>query len=92
MLFERSMPYILGLDMPLGRPRWRVERGDYMEHSVTSRGRYETGFGYASGAGNWEQICADHEIEFPHIYSCERGTFNIALGREGGYRPPLHVG
>jgi hypothetical protein len=63
-----------------------------MEHSVTSRGRYETGFGYASGAGNWEQICADHEIEFPHIYSCERGTFNIALGREGGYRPPLHVG
>jgi hypothetical protein len=36
----------------------------------------------------WEQICQDHEEEFPAIRHCKRGTFNVKiLSPESWYLP-----
>lgn len=37
---------------------------------------------------DWEQICADHEEEFPMIYKCTEGTFNIITDTDENYEPP----
>jgi len=36
----------------------------------------------------WEQICADHEEEFPKIHQCEPGTFNVLVSDQPPYLPP----
>lgn len=55
-----------------------------MERRVTITGTYCRGNGYVSA--KWEQICRDHEEEFPQIRRCHAGTFNIRLA--AAYMPP----
>lgn len=44
--------------------------------------------GHASGysSSHWNQICADHELEFPRIHQCHSGTLNVELAER--YEPP----
>ncbi len=37
---------------------------------------------------HWEQVCADHEEEFPQIRECIPGTFNMVLADDSLYSPP----
>ncbi len=60
------------------RPSNRVQQ------RVTVMGTYSRGYGYASN--HWEQICAEHEEEFPQIRQCHPGTFNVRM--EAPYKPP----
>ena len=49
-------------------------------------GRQTTGHGSGYSSSNWEQICADHEMEFPCIRQCFPGTLNVELPEI--YEPP----
>jgi CTP-dependent riboflavin kinase len=55
-----------------------------MERRVTISGKYCPGYGYVST--KWEQICAEHEEEFPKIRECHPGTFNVVM--DSPYTPP----
>ena len=58
-----------------------------MNRKFTISGIYnERGCRYASP--NWEQVCADHELEFPMINECHPGTFNVTLSQNSLYTPP----
>ena len=36
----------------------------------------------------WQQVCADHEDEFPAIRNCCPGTFNVVVPADARYTPP----
>lgn len=57
-----------------------------MNKTITVKGIYRSGTGHAST--NWNQVCADHEEEFPLIRECVAGTFNIAMAKTSEYIPP----
>lgn len=57
-----------------------------MERQLALTGRYVRGFGFAST--HWEQICADHQMQFPRIGQCYPGTLNITLDDGSAYAPP----
>lgn len=39
-------------------------------------------------SSHWDQVCADHEEEFPAIRECYPGTFNVVLHAGERYTPP----
>lgn len=57
-----------------------------MNKTIMIKGRYHRGTKHTST--NWNQICADHEEEFPLIRECVSGTFNISMTGEQEYIPP----
>ncbi|MGO9014033.1 MAG: hypothetical protein ACLQF0_03545 [Dissulfurispiraceae bacterium] len=57
-----------------------------MDETRTLKGIYRTGTQHTST--NWDQLCADHEAEFPLIYKCALGTFNVLMTDLPEYIPP----
>lgn len=57
-----------------------------MNKTITVMGVYRSGTKHTST--NWNQICADHEEEFPLIHECVAGTFNISMTKTSEYMPP----
>jgi hypothetical protein len=58
-----------------------------MEQSITVNGKYchqES----RHVSTHWEQVCADHEDEFPEIRQCSPGTFNVLITDTLAYVPP----
>lgn len=69
--------------------QWPALRKEDVKAKYPVVGEYVAGLGHTHTEKQWDQICGDHEEEFPQIRQCSPGTMNIAVKQPPGWYLPM---